>query len=89
MMNLKFLLLLLDMFMVPLGRLQRLDSRGSKRGQSPRYFGRQYTGTAYAKPICLKEFLKAFCSSRKKPDAFLYLYKSYQGISSFLNIATF
>ena len=89
MMILNFLRLLLDMFMVPLGGLQGLDSRGNKRGQSPRYFRRHYTRTAHAKPICLKEFLKAFCSSMKKPDAFLYLYKSYHGISSFLKIATF
>lgn len=77
------------MLMAPLGVLQRLDSRGNKGDQSPSYFGRHYTGSAYAKAICLKEFLKAFCSSRKKPDAFPYLYKSYHDISSFLKIATF
>lgn len=55
------------------------DSRGNKRGQPPRYFGRHQT--AYAKPICLKEFLKIACSPRKKPDAFLFLYKSNHGVS--------
>lgn len=55
------------------------NSRGNKRGQPPRYFGRNYT--AYAKPICLKEFLRVACSSRKKPDAFPCLYKCNHGIS--------
>jgi len=86
---LRFLLLLLDMLVVPLGGIQRLDSSRNKRGQPPMHFGRNYTRTAYAKPTSLKVFLKAFYSSRKKPDVFLYLYKSYHDISSFVKIATF